>query len=137
MKSFNITGCRFCRLIGDPSERQTRTCGENVHYLAIEDLYPVAPGHTLVIPKRHSIDFTTCDGDDLDALGVFLRQQVDRIMEETGCDGVNVGTNIGSAAGQTVYHTHWHLIPRWAGDNDSPVGGIRKVLTGDGSYVSY
>lgn len=134
MKSNTIPGCRFCRLISAPEERRTRTCGENVHYLAIEDLFPVVDGHTLVIPKNHSIDFTACDGDSLDHLGLFLRQQVDRIMAETGCDGVNVGTNIGSAAGQTVYHTHWHLIPRWFGDTDAPVGGIRKVLDGDGSY---
>lgn len=134
MKSFIELDCRFCHLIRHPDGRDTRTCGENVHYLAIEDLYPVAPGHTLVIPKRHSKDFIACDGDDLDALGVFLRQQVDRIMNETGCDGVNVGTNIGSAAGQTVYHTHWHLIPRWDGDTDAPIGGIRKVLDGNGEY---
>ena len=134
MKSSDSDGCRFCRLIGDPDERRTRTCGENVLYLAIEDLYPVAPGHTLVIPKHHSDDFLGCDGDDLDGLGVFLRQQVDRIMGETGCDAVNVGTNIGSAAGQTVFHTHWHLIPRWDGDTDAPIGGIRKVLDGNGEY---
>ena len=134
LKSFIDLDCRFCHLIDHPEERRTRTCGENVLYLAIEDLYPVAPGHTLVIPKRHSRDFTHCDGDDLDALGIFLRQQVDRIKRETGCDAVNVGTNIGEAAGQTVFHTHWHLIPRWDGDTDAPIGGIRKVLDGNGSY---
>jgi diadenosine tetraphosphate (Ap4A) HIT family hydrolase len=47
---------------------------------------------------------------------------------------VNVGTNIGEAAGQTVFHTHWHIIPRWDRDTDAPIGGIRKVLDGNGSY---
>ena len=134
LKSFIDLDCRFCHLIDHPEERRTRTCGENVLYLAIEDLYPVAPGHTLVIPKTHSRDFTECDPGTLTALGSFLHEQIKRIKRETGCDAVNVGTNIGEAAGQTVFHTHWHLIPRWDGDTDAPIGGIRKVLEGNGSY---
>jgi len=70
----------------------------------------------------------------LTALGSFLHEQVERIKLETGCDAVNVGTNIGEAAGQTVFHTHWHIIPRWDRDTDAPIGGIRKVLDGNGSY---
>jgi len=134
LKSFIKLDCRFCHLISNPEARLTRTCGENVNYLAIEDLYPIVPGHTLVIPKQHSADFSVCDLDTAGSLGTFLQEQVNRIKQETGCEGVNVGTNIGSVAGQTVFHTHWHIIPRWDGDSKFPVGGIRKVIDGNGSY---
>jgi diadenosine tetraphosphate (Ap4A) HIT family hydrolase len=135
LKSLGIAGCKFCDLVtADPDERATRTCFENVLFLVIEDAYPVSPGHTLVIPKRHGIDFTTMEPGTIGGLGNILFQETQRVMRELGCDGVNVGTNVGSAAGQTIFHTHWHIIPRWEGDSSFPTGGIRKVINGNGSY---
>ena len=135
MKSLGVAGCKFCELVSqDPEERVSRTCFENVLFLVIEDAYPVSPGHRLVIPKRHGIDFTTMQPGTVGGLGKILLQETESVMRELGCDGVNVGTNVGTAAGQTIFHTHWHIIPRWEGDSPLPTGGIRKVIDGKGSY---
>ena len=116
--------CAFCN-VGD------RAISENGTVLAIEDLYPVAPGHMLVLPKRHAQDYFSMTEAERVATNELLRVLRNRIMKsDSDVAGFNVGWNCGAAAGQTVAHAHVHLIPRRVGDVKHPAGGVRGVIPG-------
>lgn len=98
---------------------------EDENVLAFLDINPIQPGHTLVIPKRASENGLTCAPEDLAAVMV-VAQQIGRVqIEVLGCDGVNFSMNNGAAAGQEVFHTHLHVIPRFTDDNvfEPPIQG--------------
>lgn len=120
--------CPFCRL---PRERILH---EADTALALHDGYPVSPGHTLVIPRRHVASFfeiTDAERADLMSLLAAARDDIDRQFHPAG---YNIGINDGAAAGQTVQHLHIHLIPRYEGDRDDPRGGVRWVLPDKAAY---
>ena len=101
---------------------------------AIADGFPVSPGHTLVIPKNHAV--TIFDLSSTDYAGCFdLVKVVKEILaREHSPDGFNVGVNCGEAAGQSVWHAHIHVIPRYKGDVEHPRGGVRHVIPKKGDY---
>ena len=102
---------------------------------AIRDAYPVAPLHTLVIPKRHARGYFELGQAEINACHRLLGQQREMIAhEDGGVTGFNIGVNDGEAAGQTVFHCHVHLIPRRRGDVDNPAGGVRNTMPGKGDY---
>ena len=120
--------CPFCSL---PAERVIQTSGFAV---VIRDSFPVSPGHTLIIPKRHVASFfeaTDVERTDLMSLLAAARADLDREFHPSG---YNIGINDGAAAGQTVPHLHIHLIPRYDGDRDDPRGGVRWVLPDKAAY---
>lgn len=122
--------CPFCTL---PA---SRIQAENEHAVLIRDAFPVSPGHSLVIPKRHIgsyFETTEAERTALQALLVTAKLAVDA---EFAPHGYNIGVNDGSAAGQTVPHLHVHLIPRYAGDVSDPRGGIRWVIADKADYWS-
>lgn len=96
--------------------------------LAIRDAYPVAEGHTLVIPRRHEPDLLGLSAAETASLWELVHEVARCMLAETGADGFNVGVNAGVAAGQTVMHVHVHVIPRRLGDVPDPRGGVRWVL---------
>ena len=103
---------------------------------ALWDGYPVNPGHALLIPCRHFASWFEATDDERSALLSILdaaRAEVDRLYNP---DGYNIGFNTGAAAGQTVFHLHIHLIPRFAGDVSEPQGGVRHVIPSRGRYLS-
>jgi diadenosine tetraphosphate (Ap4A) HIT family hydrolase len=106
----------------------------NDYAVAIRDGFPVSEGHTLIIPKRHIGSLFEATAEEqaalFDLLG-FARQQ---LLEELKPDGFNIGINDGSAAGQTVMHLHIHLIPRYAGDQPDPRGGVRWIFPDKAAY---
>ncbi|UTI67097.1 HIT family protein [Paraconexibacter antarcticus] len=115
-------GCRFCTEIA-----QTPACRGTELAVVLEDAFPVAPGHRLIVPREHH--------DDLFSLAPAVLQAMWRLIAEEcrdlsrGADhGVNVGANVGRAAGQTVAHAHVHVIPRVVGDVANPRGGVRGVI---------
>jgi diadenosine tetraphosphate (Ap4A) HIT family hydrolase len=102
----------------------------------IRDGFPISPGHTLVIPKRHVASFfelTTEERADLLALLDEAKADLDR---EFSPQGYNIGINDGTAAGQTIGHVHIHLIPRFAGDRPDPRGGVRWIFPEKADYWS-
>jgi diadenosine tetraphosphate (Ap4A) HIT family hydrolase len=120
--------CPFCSL---PTERFVLQSG---YAVVIRDAFPVSPGHTLIIPKRHVASFfevTEAERADLMSLLAAARDDLDREFRPAG---YNVGINDGAAAGQTVPHVHVHLIPRFAGDREDPRGGVRWVLPDKAVY---
>ena len=99
---------------------------ENDLAFAVYDQYPVNRGHVLVIPKRHYASYFDATQGELTAFNDLI-SKVKRLIDiELQPDGYNIGINIGEAAGQTIFHLHIHIIPRYSGDVDNPRGGIRK-----------
>ncbi|HUW63640.1 MAG TPA: HIT family protein [Spirochaetia bacterium] len=95
---------------------------------AAYDRYPVTPGHMLIIPKRHFLDFFQCTDQEKKAISDMLDQCKNHLDQEFQPDGYNIGINCGEAAGQTVFHLHVHFIPRYRGDIENPHGGVRGVI---------
>jgi histidine triad (HIT) family protein len=117
------TDCIFCRIVR--GEAPAHRVFEDEHTLAFMDLFPVARGHTLVIPKTHSDDLLE---GDVEELSVLMRnsQRIARAMKsELGPDGIGVYQLNGAAAGQTVFHYHMHLVPRMQGDALTLHGRVR------------
>jgi len=122
MNDLNRDQCLFCEIEG------SRIVAENAKAVVIFDAYPVADGHTLVIPRRHVLDIFELPPDDWLSIYDLLRQMRQRLDERHNPDGYNLGINIGRSAGQTVMHAHVHLIPRYKGDVADPTGGVRNVI---------
>lgn len=104
--------------------------------VALRDAYPVSPGHTLILPRRHVASFfDTTTAERADLLG--LLDDARRLLQaEFAPSGYNIGINDGSAAGQTIDHLHIHLIPRYPGDRPDPRGGVRWVIPEKADYWS-
>ena len=102
-------------------------------WFLIEDKYPVTPGHLLIVPCRHVNDITEISMREWASLGDFIYTIVSSDPNITnGC--CNIGFNLGRDAGQTIDHLHCHVIPRTAGDVENPIGGIRNIIPGKGTY---
>jgi len=120
--------CPFCSL---PAERLIQ---QSEFAFVMRDGFPISPGHTLIILKRHVASFfevTEAERNDLMTLLAAARDDLDREFHPAG---YNIGINEGAAAGQTVPHLHIHLIPRYEGDRDDPRGGVRWVLPDKAAY---
>lgn len=113
--------CIFCQ--PDKLER----VAENKLAFAIKDKYPVNHGHMLIIPKRHVDSYFELAPAEVAAMHELLQRGKDLLEEEYQPDGWNVGVNVGHWGGQTVFHVHMHLIPRFAGDVADPRGGVRNI----------
>ncbi len=95
--------------------------------LAIPDKFPVSPGHTLIITRRHVGSFFETTDEERGDLLRLLDHARAQLVTEFQPDGFNIGINDGRIAGQTIPHLHIHLIPRYAGDRPDPRGGVRWV----------
>ena len=120
--------CPFCGDLGD------RIVFENDLVFAIRDGYPVSPGHTLIIPKRHVETWFDASPAEQQAIFQAVNQVKAALDAELSPDAYNVGFNAGAAAGQTVMHLHVHVIPRFEGDMDDPRGGVRGVIPDKQKY---
>ncbi len=101
---------------------------------AFHDAFPLSPGHTLVVPRRHEADYFALTVEELAAMWRLVGLARERLQREQTPDGWNLGVNVGAAGGQTVGHAHIHLIPRHAGDVDDPRGGIRWIIPARVAY---
>lgn len=124
------TTCPFCDL------PHSRIIGSNEHAIWIRDGYPISPGHSLIIPKRHLPSFFEATEDERRSLLALLDAAKLAAVAEFNPDGFNIGINDGAAAGQTVPHLHIHLIPRYIGDLADPRGGVRWVIPEKADYWS-
>ena len=106
--------CLFCAIAA--GEIPSFKVYEDDLVLAYLDINPFSRGHTLVIPKKHSFGILDADDETLAAVIVRVKKVAAHVTAQLGCDGFNVLQNNGEAAGQTVKHVHFHIIPRWYGD---------------------
>ena len=101
---------------------------------AIFDKYPVSNGHLLIIPHRHEGDYFKLKKEEKQALWQMVEEAKTYLDKNFQPDGYNVGFNLHKAAGQTIFHVHIHVIPRYEGDMENPEGGVRHVVEGKGRY---
>ena len=121
--------CPFC------SPAPDRIAFERPLVLALWDAFPASPGHLLVVPRRHVPTWFDATAEEHEAIRGALDEARQLIDARHRPDGYNIGANVGRAAGQTVFHLHVHLIPRYAGDVPDPRGGVRHVIPGKGNYL--
>ena len=110
---------------------------DNEFAFASFDSYPVSKYHSLIVPKRHILDYFELTNDELLACNDLIKKIKKKIQnEDKTVDGFNIGTNSGIVAGQSIMHCHIHLIPRRKGDVDNPQGGVRGVIPSKQHYIS-
>ena len=114
--------CPFCNI------REDRIITSDELVYGIRDKYPVSPGHTLIITRRHVSDYFELTDDERRAMQAMLMKMKGMLDAELNPQGYNIGINVGRSAGQTIDHAHLHLIPRFEGDMPNPKGGVRGVI---------
>jgi diadenosine tetraphosphate (Ap4A) HIT family hydrolase len=123
--------CLFCELY----LKKDRILYENKTFWTLFDKNPVTNGHALAIPKRHVISFFDLKKTELSDLLDSLQNTKEIIDDKFNPDSYNMGINDGESAGRTIHHLHVHLIPRYKGDVENPVGGVRNIIPGKGEYL--
>lgn len=103
-------------------------------FFIIKDGFPVNPGHLLIISNELRIDYFDLTDEEKKHLQYTIEKAKQLVLAEYNPDGFNIGMNCGTTAGQTVFHFHCHLIPRYKGDMENPRGGVRHVIPERGNY---
>jgi ATP adenylyltransferase len=128
-----LAHCPFCEIL---TVERARVVGENSLSYAIRDAFPITEGHTLLIPKRHVVDYFGLAPAEANAINLLMAEQRQVLQKaDPSIAGFNIGMNSGEAAGQTVFHCHVHLIPRRRGDVKDPRGGVRHVIAEKAAYL--
>ena len=115
--------CLFCNI------KESSLAEENNLAYASYDTYPVTDYHCLIIPKRHIKDYFDLTQEEIIACDKLIKKIKKKIeIKDKSVKGFNIGTNSGKVAGQSIMHSHIHLIPRREGDVKNPQGGVRSVI---------
>ena len=107
--------CIFCKIAA--GEIPSATLYEDADFRVILDIEPASDGHALILPKEHYANLYELDDEVAAKALVLAKKMITKLTDILGCEGYNVVQNNGTAAGQTVFHFHMHLIPRYAQDN--------------------
>ena len=130
--SHRLENCLFCDL---HTKDKKRIVAENTLAFVIRDGFPVTEFHTLIIPKRHTLDYFGLTQAEINAINRLIFEQKNFLdKQDKTIGGYNIGMNCGEVAGQSVWHCHAHLIPRRKGDVEYPKGGVRHVIPLKGNY---
>ena len=124
-----FSSCPFCKL----NSKVELVC-ETAKAVAFFDGYPVNKGHTLIIPKHHVANYFDLSDEEQQDLWSMVNHCKAILEKRFYPDGFNVGINVNEAAGQSVFHVHVHLIPRYKGDVENPKGGVRGVIKDKQKY---
>ena len=108
------SNCIFCKIAA--GEIPSKTIYEDGDFRVILDISPASKGHALIIPKEHYADIYGLPDDLAGKVMVLAKKLAAHMTEALGCDGFNLVQNNGEVAGQTVFHFHMHMIPRYRGD---------------------
>ena len=118
--------CIFCKIAA--GEIPSATLYEDDDFRVILDIEPASKGHALILPKEHYANLYELDDELAAKVLVLAKKMITKLTDIVGCDGYNVVQNNGKAAGQTVFHFHMHLIPRYEND-DVKIGWKPGKLT--------
>lgn len=109
-----MDACIFCKIVaGDIPAHKVY---EDDAVIAFLDIHPVNKGHVLVVPKKHSTDYMHAEAETLQAITLAAQKVAGAVTSAVAADGFNIGINTGGAAGQVIFHLHWHIIPRFHDD---------------------
>jgi len=106
--------CIFCKILA--GELPAQKVQEDERTVAFLDINPWTRGHAVVIPRRHSANLLEIPYEDLADVAATAKRLAARMRDTLGCDGINLLNSCGSAAWQTIFHFHMHVIPRYEGD---------------------
>ncbi len=106
--------CIFCKIA--KGDIPSTTIYEDDDFKVILDINPASKGHAVILPKNHAANLMELSDDDASKILLVARKCADAMMKTLHCDGINILQNNGEAAGQTVFHLHVHLIPRYKDD---------------------
>jgi diadenosine tetraphosphate (Ap4A) HIT family hydrolase len=112
----------------------SRILFQTADFFIIEDAYPVSPGHLLIISNEVRRDYFELTEAEKLNLHSAIKTAKEIVEQRYRPQGYNIGMNCGEVAGQTIFHFHCHLIPRYSGDMENPRGGIRHCIFGKGYY---
>ncbi|MCF8334889.1 MAG: HIT domain-containing protein [Bacteroidales bacterium] len=121
--------CLFCN-----PKSQLKFITESATAYAVYDGLPVSNGHALVIPKKHIPNYFDLSINQQQSIWIVVNRVKEILEERYKPEGFNVGFNVNEPAGQTIFHAHIHVIPRYSGDMDNPKGGVRHVIPEKGKY---
>lgn len=110
-----MSSCIFCEIIN--GDKPSYRIFEDDKTLSFLDIYPIAKGHSLVIPKTHSKTLYEIEAEDIAAVGVTVSRVARVLKKVLKCDGINVYQGNERAALQEIMHVHFHVIPRWYNDS--------------------
>lgn len=128
-KNFNVASCLFCKIIA--GEIPSTKVYEDNTVLAFLDIHPVNIGHTLVIPKAHHTNLYETTDNDLAHMMTVVKKLSIAIKSSLCADGINIEMNNDPIAGQIIFHTHLHIIPRFKGDGFTHWRGVREYNEGE------
>ena len=109
-----MSDCIFCKIAN--GESPSATLYEDEDFRVILDLGPASKGHALILPKAHAANIYEISDDMAAKAMILAKKMATKMTEALKCDGFNIVQNNGEPAGQTVFHFHMHLIPRYEGD---------------------
>jgi ATP adenylyltransferase len=123
-------GCVMCRSLERAAEADSLVVHVAARAFVVMNLYPYNAGHVMIVPRRHLGSLAETTADELSEM-MALARQLEAVMAEVYTpDGVNLGMNLGKAAGAGVAdHIHLHMVPRWVGDTNfmTTIGGTRVI----------
>lgn len=123
-----LSSCVFCNL---PTETFKLS---NNSFNVFFDRFPISLGHSLIIPKRHIDSFFDLNESEFTDLRSIIANTKNLLDQNYHPDGYNIGVNVGAEAGQTIFHLHIHVIPRYKGDQIDPRGGVRWIFPEKADY---
>ena len=109
-----MDNCIFCKIAN--GEIPSATLYEDEEFRVILDLGPASRGHALILPKTHAADIYELPDETAGKAMILAKHMAEKMKDALKCDGFNIVQNNGEIAGQTVFHFHMHLIPRWEQD---------------------
>ena len=111
-----MNNCIFCNV------SESDVISANNLAIAFYDKFPVNEGHVLIVPKRHVETFFDATLEEIHAVNLLIFEVKEILEVKFNPDGYNIGVNVGYTAGQTIFHLHYHVIPRYSGDVSDPRG---------------
>ena len=117
-----VSDCIFCKIVA--GEIPASKVYEDDHFLAFLDISQVTPGHTLVIPKKHARNLLEMTPDETADLFTVVSTVTKKVESATQPQGMNIISNMEEIAGQSVFHTHVHILPRYSQDDDLKIDFI-------------
>ena len=117
-----VSDCIFCKIVA--GEIPSSKVYEDDHFLAFLDISQVTPGHTLVIPKKHARNLLEMTPDETAALFNIVSRVTKKVESATRPQGMNIISNMEEIAGQSVFHTHVHILPRYSQEDDLKIDFI-------------
>ena len=112
-----MNDCIFCKIA--KGEIPSATVYEDDDFRVIMDISPASEGHMIILPKEHAANVYELSDEIASKIYVLAKKLATALKDELDCDGINILQNNGEAAGQTVFHLHMHIIPRYYSDDIS------------------